>query len=604
MVLPRSDAQLPEDAFTPEELAQLDRVYATDPVAFAEDLLWIRPKSGGQLVPLRLNPGQQKLMAAIRRQQEAGKPVRIIVLKARQIGFSTTIQGFNCYYTTRTHQVSSLIIAHESEGSKNLFRMFLRYVDNLRPEFRPMVKTRNESLGIIEFDNPDPKARLQHPGLGSRVQVETAEDPQAGRSGTYQFVHASEVAFWPHPETFTALLQAVPNEPGTVLILESTANGAQGSFHEMWKAAERGESDFEPVFVAWWEHGEYRLATTREEDETWARVRAQVDAGGRPDPGDVDFLKLDAKEVELARLYPVDYCQLKWRRWAVTNLCEGDHDRFKQEYPSSPDEAFLVTGRPWFHTPTVIALKEELRREPPATRYHLDEVESERQRRPVLRPDPFGEVWVWKLPEKGKRYVIGADVVEGQEDGNFDAAEVLEVESLEHVAELHGRMDPDLYGRKLHWLGIWYNRALLGPEANSMGVATVNVLEKYTRYPNLWGEGWPHRQKIREYGWKTTIKTRPVILGKIKQAVREKVLQPRSPGLLDEMLVFKVNAKGKPEAQHGKQDDRVLAMAIALELREHVARVTGLIHVKSAVTLGGTGRTAPRPRVIPKHPRW
>lgn len=552
---------------TPEELDYIAAICLEDPEFYLETQLWIRPKEGQELIPLVLNAGQRKLVAEVKRQLALNLPVRIIVLKARQIGFSTAIEGIGTWKGTQTEQTKGIVMAHERDASKNLFQMFLRYVDNLLPQFRPMIQTRNESTGQLKFGNPDPVARQSNPGLQSEIVVETAEDPNAGRSGTAQFLHGSEVAFWPRAKQLLAsLLQAIPYLPGTMVFLESTANGASGEYYNMWKAAEKGENEYVPIFVAWWEHDEYRLPVTADEETAWQAFKQARATGEKT--WDNKLLQLDDDEVELAGAYPIDFSQIKWRRYAIRNLCAGDIDLFRQEYPSCPDEAFIASGTPWFETRKVIALKERAKTIP-FKRYTVNTAKSEEILYPVVEEDTFGEVWVWKEPREGRLYVIGGDPSEGTEDSNASVGEVFDYESGEQVAELYGQFDEDQFARKLHWLGMWYNQALLAPEVNNMGAAVMNVLENYTYYPNLFTE-YSEDGQVLQVGWRTTPRTRPIITADMKSAVRDKAVTINSVRLCDEMLTFKRDKNGKPRAEEGCSDDCVIAACIAWKMREHV----------------------------------
>lgn len=581
---------------TQEHIDRLTRAYARDPRPYIEALLWIRPKTGGKLIPFRLTKPQQRLLDLVMKMLAEGRPVRIIILKPRQLGFSTLIQALMHWYIQVTRQVNCLTMAHKSGASKILFQIFLRFQDALLPEFRPMVKARNEALGFIEFGNPDPKTREENPGLQSRVAVETAEAPDAGRSGTVQFLHGSEVAFYPNREVLNAMLQAVPDigahvdpdtgewNPGTFVFLESTANGASGDFYEMCQRARRGEGDFVFFFVPWFEQEEYRRPVSPEEEQAWRRFKAAHAIGAA---WDNRVLKLTKEEIDLIERYHLDFGQIKWRRATIATKCQGDVAKFKQEYPSNPDEAFLASGSPWFDLEQVIRAKEAAERRPEPERFRIDEAASARFGRPVVIPDPNGELKVWRRPDRRRLYVAGADVSEGGAKGDADCCMVLDHEELRHVAELHGQFNTSTYARKLYWLGMWYNKALLGVERNSMGVAVVERLADDLRYPNLYG---PKRDELMddepyEWGWRTTQATRPLLVTTIQEAVNEGSLRSDSVAFWDECLSFKRNEKGRPEAESGKQDDRVMAMAIALKVRDHMpARVR--------VAAGGT-TTAP-----------
>lgn len=591
----------PEDeiVFSPENIDFLDQRYREDPIAFMEDCLMIQPKEGGGLIPFKLKPAQRMLVEVMEKQRKAGKPIRVIILKARQIGFSTVVQAYIFWWLTHHRYTSGLVIAHENDASANLWRKFVLYLENMPPEFKPQVKRKDEARGILELGTTDPDLIPYDPCYGSSLKIESAQDKQAGRSGTFQLIHASEVAFWPYSETFTALKQTIANVPGTLFVLESTANGATGQFYNDWKMAEAGKSDFIPIFVPWWQNEEYRLPVTEAEAAEWERFRKvlaeTVEAWGdnwtkhiQQVWQDNGVLNLTPDEMEMAYRYPIDFGQIKWYRWALVNLCDNDPDKLKQEYPSSPDESFLTSGRPFFDMAQLISLKDKLLKMPRPKRYTIDEVASEEQQEPVIYEDPRGELYVWVEPDPERTYSIGADVAEGTAEGDNSAAFVVDNETLEHCATIWGKMDPDVYGRKLHWLGIWYNEALIGVEKNSAGNATVIALED-SGYRHLWGKGYPFKSRMKDHGWRTDVSTRKPILAHLKKAVREGSFVPKMVEAVEEMMTFIVNDKGKPEAQRGKTDDLVMAMAITLKMREEA--LSGQIPYMGSVSGVSIGRS-------------
>ena len=178
--------------------------------------------------PFRLNAAQRKLYNVALRQREAGRGVRIIILKARQMGFSTLTEALLFFSCVTRKGVNALVVAHREDATANLFRMSRLFYDELPEEERPMLSASNSRE--LVFDNPDRRERAENPGLGSRLRCATAGGKGVGRSDTLQCVHISEYAFWPSAgagkaETLTGILQAVPSDPATMVIIESTANG-------------------------------------------------------------------------------------------------------------------------------------------------------------------------------------------------------------------------------------------------------------------------------------------------------------------------------------------------------------------------------------------
>ena len=231
---------------------------------YVETYLKIQDKAG-RLTPLRFNPPQLRLYEEVCRQQRAGRPVRIIILKARQIGFSTAVAALFYQRAATVPNTQAMIVAHKADASAHIFNKTKLFWECSPPEIRPRKKTSNSRE--LLFENPTAKSedKAADPGLRSRIVIETAGNREAGRSVTLQLLHLSELAFWPYGEqTMAALLQAVPPLPSTMVIIESTANGVGGAFYREWQRARQGESLFVPLFFPWYEHEEYRMAEPAE----------------------------------------------------------------------------------------------------------------------------------------------------------------------------------------------------------------------------------------------------------------------------------------------------------------------------------------------------
>jgi hypothetical protein len=269
-------------------------------LAYFSQYLKIRPKFGS-LASFALNTAQLKLHQLIEEQKAKTGRVRVIVLKARQLGVSTYVAARLYHKTINSPGLRTIIIGHEKRASSNLFQLVKRFHDHLPDELRPSIGVSNaEELLFDKLDS------------GYLVTVATTEG--AGRSATAQMLHASETAFWSDLQTqWAALLQTVPDAEGTEIIIESTANG-YNDFHSLWRKAEAGESEFMPVFLPWSLASEYRAK-----------------------PGD-DF-KMTAEEAKLAELHGLDADQITWRRAKISQL--GNEEYFGQEYPLHSAEAFI-----------------------------------------------------------------------------------------------------------------------------------------------------------------------------------------------------------------------------------------------------------------------
>jgi len=262
--------------------------------------------------------------------RRAKMPVRSIVLKARQLGFSTLIQSLQYEWCDREGYRTALTISYDDVSTKELFAKASFVHKNM---WFPRT-TRRASNDTMEFtDN------------GSTCFARTSGNFSAGRGDTFHHLHASEIPMWQDPdETLTSVLQAVPETPASSIFFESTAKGAQGAFYDAWRAAESGQSDFIPFFAPWYWDPAYVIQFAGE-DQRNAFART-----------------LDHTERRLLDQHRITLEQLAWRRHKIRNALQGSEAKFRQEFPSSATEAFLTTGSPVFNADTVADLEQNAER--------------------------------------------------------------------------------------------------------------------------------------------------------------------------------------------------------------------------------------------------
>ncbi|HBU81750.1 MAG TPA: DNA packaging protein [Paenibacillus sp.] len=512
----------------PDKLAELKAILL-DFEQFCYRMLKIKDKSGA-MVRLILNDAQRRYAAKVFEDIAVGKPVRIIILKARQMGFSTVTEALIYYFTSLQEAKNAFIVAQSSDASSNLFDMFQLYYERVPSVIQPMSRKNNAKK--LTFENPAIRTadRRLNPGLKSKITVQTAESRVLARSDTIHYLHASEVAFWPAKKKkrhLLSLLAALSKEPGSIGVIESTANGME-EFKQIWDAAVKGENDFSPLFFAWFEMPDYRKPVS---------------------PG----FELTDDELELKAKYGLDDEQLQWRRYTIRNDCGGDSRQFDQEYPSAPDEAFLLSGESIFDNKFIKRLKESISRK--GVIHEIDFVKNE------IRQSHAGELVIYQKPVQGKRYVLAADTAKGKEDGDYDAAYVIDARTGEMCAALYGKWDTDLYGKKLNTLGLYYNTALLAVENNNTGESVLNTLYNTCHYPLLF------MHKKGTMGWNTNQATRPVMISDFKEAIRDELYDVYCPDLYSECMTL-IDNKGKAEADSGCHDDRIMAYSIALQVRQ------------------------------------
>jgi len=284
---------------------------------FCANFLKIKTKAG-RLVPFELNPLQVRLHNEIEEQRRQTGRVRVIILKGRQIGISTYTQARFLWRMFTGGSLRAFILTHHSEATKNIFRMTKRYLENI-DQFTVNLGTSNIN-------------ELTLPNLGSSYRVGTAGSSATGRSDTIQLLHGSEVAFWPNSEEHMAgLLQAIPNQDGTEIILESTANGLDKTFYRIYTEEGSDSNDdvcaFKPIFLPWFLQEEYSIHN-------------------------FGNLSLDAEEIALKARYDLTDHQMFWRRLKIREL--GSVAKFEQEYPNAPSDAFKASFDETLIDPAVV----------------------------------------------------------------------------------------------------------------------------------------------------------------------------------------------------------------------------------------------------------
>lgn len=499
--------------------------------AYIENYIKIRDKKGN-VVPLKLNEPQLKYYNIIRKLYIERKPIRIIILKARQMGFSTETEAIIFKNVVTHHNYNAGIVAHKEDSTTNLFNMSKRMLEYLPEDIKPEQKKSNAKE--LVFNNGEGT------GLDSKIKCMTAGGKGIGRSDTFTALHLSELAFWEgnKKETMTGLLQAVPNTPESMIIIESTANGYE-YFKEMWDRAVAGKSDFYPLFIGWNELKEYSMPYTG--------------------------FKLTKEEVDLQEQYNLTLEQLTWRRWCIENNCSGDINQFKQEYPICPEEAFLSTGNCYFNKENII---NRINNTPdPIIRGKFNcFYDGVRIRNQKFLEQEDGEIQIYEYPENRVPYVIGGDTA--GEGSDYFTAHVINNITGKQVAVLKQQHNEIEYVKQVYCLGMFYNKALIGLENNFSTYPTQKLTE--LNYPNQYvrkKEDVYNTKYEKSFGFRTTSITRPYILANLQEIVHDSIEVINDKDTLREMLTFIINEKGRMEAEQGYHDDLVMALAITYYIR-------------------------------------
>lgn len=436
---------------------------------------------------------QLRLVAEVERVMEQRKPVRVIILKARQMGFSTMVEAMQMQAAFALPGLNGLVLAHENKSSEHLLKMTKHYWDTAW--FREAYETRFSGRKHLGWDN------------GSEITIATAENRDSGRGSTIHYLHASEAGLYPDGgDLMGGLLQTVPmSNPLSFVFVESTAKGIGNWFHQTWLEAEAGENGFVPVFFGWWEHPDYHahaigmgdkaekpLPTKDEEEQAMWRFLASK--------------AMDDSEIK---------SRLIWRRHMISTQCSGNLDVWHSEYPHTPEVAFVSTGRNVFAAHHLAKLYEPISPHRGSLRWAGNQVK--------FSADPYGELFIYAAPSKRRdygQYMIGADCSRVAGRGDYAVAQVINRVTMEQVAVYRSRsVDQVRFADELVKLAEFYNHAMLAPE-NNYAQSVIGALQ--VKYDNLFLHRKVNRvrgQLSDVVGWTTNSSTKAEAVGNLASLV-------------------------------------------------------------------------------------
>jgi len=462
------------------------------------------------LLPVRTREGKPAPLRANAAQQafERRRGERNIVLKARQMGLTTWAAARFFLKTITQPGTLTLEVAHTQEAAEEIFRIVHRFVDWLPEELREgPLKTSRANVRQIVF-----------PEMDAQYRVVSAGDRNAGRGLTVQNLHCSELARWPGDPAETLAGLRASMTPGAELILESTPDGVGCCFHEEWQKA--GETGMVRHFFPWWMERRYRAAA-------------------------VDEASLTEEERDLMARTRLDREQIGYRRKIRANF----RGLARQEYAEDEESCFLASGDSVFELAAIEARLAEMA-EP-----------AERRRN--------GELEIWLPPLKGKEYLVAVDPAGGGSEGDYSAAQVLEMETGLQCAEFAGHVGGLELAHLVTKLAVEYNQAWLVVERNNHGSGVLALAETVCGYKRIYKHGG-------QAGWLTTSLSRPAVLGQLGAGLVQEPERFQSRKLLGECRSFVRLPNRSTGARTGTHDDRVMAMAIGLGARaELLGRSSG-----------------------------
>lgn len=554
-------------------------------------LLEIKEFETKRKIKFELNSAQRVIHDVIEDQLNNERRCRLIILKSRRMGVSTYISArFFLHSVTRRNR-HIVICCH----TKRLTAEMFRWVKDLKSSYP------NELLPESLKSNAQELVWNNSEGTGLNTQYSLTTAGSADKRGEDpDYLHESEVASHPWTGEFALGMESsIPARGRSEIIRESTAQGIGNFFYNQWMQAERGESSYIALFLPWWLMEAYRVKFgSSKEREEFRKKLGDSRYGGKEEIGLLgqEWVHELSDGRKIRAVCSLE--NLRWRREAIEDICQGELDKFHQEFPGSAREAFVTSGMMLFDKEILgrVFLRLEGRNAPKSEKYDIitgmmakvqtrygdspwsagwenERDYSSKQREKNER----GDLEVWSPPVAGGQYVIGCDVAQGYEIAHevHDAHcfYVMDIKDLRMCAVYRSRADTDQLAWILAHVGKWYNDCPIACEVPGPGDHVNRVLVREHEYPNIFYrtvQGEVSERATKKYGWSTNTVTRPNMLGEMKSMIRDHWELSnhtiRDKRLIGECFTFVNSGSGKYEAQGGCHDDAVMAYAITLQL--------------------------------------
>ena len=493
--------------------------------------------------PFFLNKVQRKFIDRLNKAKEDFKnglitDLAFLILKGRQQGFTTLITAYQLACSIANRNFEGFTLADNGDNATAIFQNKAKFPYSQIPEaLKPTEKFNNKKQFVFEVIN-------------SSWEVDSATE-EVGRSRTVNFFHGSECAFWKSISSVQAALGEAMTDD-CIKIYESTANGFN-DYKTMWDSGE-----YINCFFEWWESLEYRKKIPTE------KARADFEEALKSEEWIGERLRW-LKEI------PLEEEQLYWYYNKYNKYI--DKRKIQQEYPCSAEEAFLLSGNPVFDVEKINARILELEKKKPLkVGYFTYDYDGLRISNIHWVNDRNGHIRIYQVPNSPAvtKYCIGGDTA-GDGSDKF-TAHVLDARTGIQVAVMEHKFDSDQYAKQMYCLGMYYKYALIAIEANFdsypiMELQRLGYTNQYVRYH----QDTYTKKTEKRFGFRTTTLTRPTIISRLVEIVREETGSINDIETLKELRMIIKNEKGKAEAPEGENDDHMMGLGIAHESRGQVS---------------------------------
>ena len=520
--------------------------------------------------PLILTSAQKKIISiAIDLFFNKQVPVRLMILKSRQLGVTTLFLVFNVWVCYQIEGFTTMFMIDKGPHLEEKRQHLITWIETAAERFPGLPVLKRRSSKVLELTN------------GSRILLESAESPNPGTSEMLQGLHQSERPKWPvgrSSQVKASILPAIPVTKHTLVVDESTAEGYD-DFNSDWKRIHEGNDEFSdvrvvPIFLPWYISDEYRKTPPKKAFHKGAFKFLNNDLEVCETDGEGN---ISLTEEAFANKYNLTYDQVYWRRMKINAPAPtgfgGDYVMFDQEYPTTPDHAWASVGVRYYPHSILdrVDVSEPIfigRVEHTGQPIKTLQLTSALKFEPKILPEQYGPLRIWDMPQEGMRYFIGGDVSEGKliksgskTEGDYSVIWVLD-EFGRDVAQFRDKIPPEEFAYYLILMGRLFNNARINCERNKDG-ATVWAFFEPTGYPNVYYRD-DTRGRISDLAWSVVGPgARIPLMNMLRAAIREDPSRVRSNHLFGEMQSFVRKKNGKIEPSSGKHDDCLFARAHA-----------------------------------------
>ena len=503
----------------------------------------IRDRDEGTFQPFHLRQQQKEVLFLAQEHLDKKRRLFMIFLKARRVGLSTLATGLGQAHCIAHPGALARCIAQNAEVAAANFAMACSFREDCRELYPGAPKPTKKTLIWPHSDGPD-----------SQFTHHTAATVHGQRGLTSSYLHLTEAAFYPYTGAFTSLLNTLSKDRNNAALIETTANGMEGpgeSYYQAWEAAVAGDNEFLPIFLPWWDDPAYQLP------EEFA-----LDA---PRDEYEKFLMNDIKHWRTGKKVKISKSQIAWFRETLSGKCEGIIERWRQEYPSTPEEAFIATGNPAFTIEEVQFAENAVVKIP----WRGQCVLSADSRHGELQKSLDGPLALYETPQKGHHYFAGVDTARGEEStmapGDYAAIVVWNAETGDLAARYASRVSPEEVASTAAALGYYFNGAMLNVELNNLGYTTMRELRDRLFYPlqYLWKGRDDRADKSKQgqaYGFETSDRYRRMMFNLFRNALHRKEVVPKDRTLVDQMKKAKLEMGWRWNVAVGHDDVLMAAL--------------------------------------------